>query len=129
MIGVVHDDDVAIMQIALELLQHGSHCLRNRTEMLCNRFGLRPHLAIARTQGGREVHYVLDDLRTRYADYGVRHVVCDGVKAALYHGKGDRVDFHVSSSRTMQPILSLCTRASGGTTMVASNSSIISGPC
>ena len=48
MVGVVHDNDVAIVQIALELLQHCGHRLRDRTKMLSDGLGLRDHLTVAR---------------------------------------------------------------------------------
>src|SRR5690606_8348976 len=73
-------------------------------------------------------HHVLDDLRARDANDRVGHVVGDGIQAALDDGEGNRIDIHAPNSRTMQPMASLWTRASGGTTMVASNSSMMSGP-
>src|SRR5260370_33805999 len=127
-IGIVHDDDVPIGKIALEFCQHRGHRFRYRAEMLRDGLGLRHHLAVAGAKGRGKVHDVLDDLGTRDPDHGVGHVVRDRIQTALDDRKGDRIDLHASNSRTIQPIPSLCALASGGTTMVASNSSMISGP-
>ena len=108
MIGIVHDDDVAVVQIALELRQHRGHRLRDRAEMLGDGLGLRHHLAVAGAQRRREIHHVLDDLGARDADHRVGHVVGDRIEPALDDRKGDRIDLHASNSRTMQPIASLC---------------------
>src|SRR5665647_702927 len=97
--------------------------------MLGNGLGLRHHLAVAGAKSGGKVHHVLDDLGARDPHHGIGHVVGDRIQPALNDRKGDRIDFHSSNSSTMQPMASLCTMASGGTTMVASNSSMISGPC
>ena len=127
-IGIVHDDDVAVVKIALEFRQHRRHGFRYRAEMLGDGLGLRHHLAVAGAKRRGEIHDVLDDLGARDPDHGVGHVVGDRIQPALDDRKGDRIYFHASNSRTMQPIASLCALASGGTTMVASNSSMISGP-
>ena len=127
-IGVVHDDDVALMKIALEFRQHRRHGFGDGAEMLRDGLGLRHHLPVAGAERGGKIHHVLDDLGARDPHHGIGHVVGNRIQSALDDRKGDRIDFHASNSSTMQPIASLCTVASGGTTMVASNSSMISGP-
>ena len=94
MIGVVHDDDVAVVQIALEFRQHRGHGFRDRAEMLGDGLGLRHHLAVAGAKGRGKIHHVLDDLGARDPHHRIGHVVGDRIEPALDDGKGDRIDLH-----------------------------------
>src|SRR5262249_45243472 len=129
-IGVVHDHGVALVEIVAELGEHGGDGFRYGAEVKRDGLGLRHHLSLGVTERRREIHHVLDDLRARDAHDGVGHVVDDGIEPALDYRERNGVDLHVLPpiSTTMLPIASRETIASGGTTMVASNSSMISGP-
>ena len=129
-IGIVHDDDIAVMQIAAEFRQHRLHRLGDGAEVLGDGLGLRHHLSVGRAKRRGEIHHVLDDLRARDAHDGIGHVIGDRIETALDHRESDRIDFHAASpnSITTLPMSSRCTVALPGTTIVASNSSITSGP-
>ena len=129
-IGIVHDDGVALIEIIAELGENGGDRLRHGTEVERDGLGLRDHLSLGVAKGRREIHDVLHDLGSRDADDRVGHVVDDGIEAALDDGKRNRVNLHEPSpiSITILPRPSRHTVASGGTTIVASNSSMISGP-
>ena len=47
-IGIVHDDDIAVMQIAAEFRQDRVHRLGNGAKVLGDGLGLRHHLAVGR---------------------------------------------------------------------------------
>jgi hypothetical protein len=65
-------------------------------QMLGDGLGLRHHLPVGGTQGGREIHHVLDDLRAGDAHHRVGHIVGDRIEAALDDGEGDGVDVHLT---------------------------------
>src|SRR5262245_63329277 len=95
-----------------------------------DRLSLGDHLSLRVAERGREIHDVLDDLGASDPDDGIGHVVDNGIETALDDGKGDGIDFQAATpvSITTLPISSRHTPVSGGTTMVASNSSTIIGP-
>src|SRR5262249_51369588 len=129
-IGVVHDHGIALVEIVAEFGEHGGDRFRYCAEVKRDGLGLRHHLPLGVAERRREIHHVLDDLRARDVHDRVGHIVNDGIEPTLDHREGNGVDLHVLPpiSITMLPIASRETVASGGTTMVASNSSMISGP-
>ena len=65
MIGIVHDDDVALMQIALEFRQHRRHRLGDRAEMLGDGLGLRHHETNAQVavESDANTNYSLSEIK------------------------------------------------------------------
>ena len=76
--GVVHDEDIAGMDVVAVVAQHRLDRRRHRAEMARQREPLRDQAAGAVGERGREIHVVAQDARIGRAADGERHLVRDG---------------------------------------------------
>ena len=90
-IGIVDDDGVSALELAIPFGAHRSHRFRNGAEMLRNSLCLRHHLALGVANCRRKVHDILDDLRARGTDHRVGDFIDDGVHRIFDDGKRNRI--------------------------------------
>src|SRR5262245_56712559 len=136
-IGVVEDENVARRDAAFETTHEAGHRIVEGAKMHGCGQPLRQGLAAMIEDSGREIHRVAHDSGIGGAHEVERHVVGDGVEAALQNFQQEGINSaahginrHSPAERSIKilPWASRAAVASGGTTTVPSYSSMISGP-
>ena len=137
-VGVVQDEHVTLGHRVTVLVDDGRDGCGERAEVADDGEALCDDLPVAVAEGGGVVHRVLDDARVGGAHDREGHLVDQGVESVADHLEGDGVDVFGQHDGLLVDSVDLYDNVSGvvetsgaarGTTVVASYSSTMSGPC
>src|SRR5919204_354802 len=91
-IGVVVDDDVALLDATAERVHEAADVPGQRADVHRRRVGLAQLPALGVEDAGAEVLGLADDRRVAHPEEHARHLLRDRVKGAAEHTQRDRVD-------------------------------------
>ncbi len=106
-VRVVVDDDVALLELALEPVQEAADVPGQRADVHRRRVGLAQLAALRVEDAGAEVLGLADDRRVAHAEEDARHLLRDGVEGAAEHAERDRIDLDARAGRGAGPAADL----------------------
>ena len=91
MIGIIQQEDVALVDIVAKKFDHGLHGPGQCAHMDGNMLGLGDQSAFGTANGGGKIPAGIHDLGIGRSQHGLAHFFGDGNQAVLNDGSGNRI--------------------------------------